>query len=113
MAIVLQVFHYKYFRERKSDQVPGIYLAGPEKLHSVRKPGIMFQSPKFSKNSLNFLIIYAYIYHFESIIGRRGRAKITAEILYFGVKCKFLREVLFIARTNIFGKVVTLERERE
>ena len=66
---ILQVFH-KYSRERErerereSDQVPGIFLAGLEKLHSARKPGIMFQSPEFSKISLDFLI-YAYIYHFE------------------------------------------------
>ena len=49
---------------------------------------------------------------FEPIIGLMT-GRITSEILYFGVKCKFLREVLFIARKNNFGKVVTLERERE
>ena len=46
---ISQVFHKERDRERESDQVPGIFLAGPEKIHSARKPGIMFQSPDFQK----------------------------------------------------------------
>ena len=38
----------------QGDQVSGNFQAGPKKSILARKPGIIFQSPEFSKISLNF-----------------------------------------------------------
>ena len=108
---ISQVFHREREREREGEKERATkcpefsWLARkkytrPEARNYVSKPGF----PKFSQN---FLIIYAYIYHFEPIFCLRT-GKITTEILYFGVKCKFLREVLFVAGKNYFGNVVIL-----
>ena len=49
----------------QSDQVPGVFLAGPEILHTARKPGMYFHGPEVAKSLSVF-------FNFSALFGNLG-----------------------------------------
>ena len=50
--------------KRQGDQVPEIFLAGPEKSHLARKPGNIFKARNLQKSG-EISSIYGYFYDFS------------------------------------------------
>ena len=87
--------------------MPGIFLAGPEKSHPVRKPGIYFHSPEVFQ-SLSIFLILGHFPTFRFKIGLK-KANFWSEISFAGVKLGTFRTFCASARKKIFGKMVTLD----
>ena len=61
--------------QKQSDQMPGNFRAGPEKIRVARKSGIIFQSLEIKKKSQIFLFFNGYFHEF-----RIKRAQFSSEI---------------------------------